>query len=210
MPRIRLSSLEIMEIDDQMLEIIEDKRVCKHLHIPLQSGDDTILKKMNRTYSSSDFKKKVDRIIDKYPYISIGSDVIVGFPGEGEAEFNNTRELLINHGISYFHVFPYSKRKNTPASSFSEQIDKKIKNERVQLLRSLSEEKMSEYMSSFVGSKLDVIVEDKNSDNTFNSTSGNYLKVRLHSSGLKQGSLIDAHIKGVVNGRLAGIPINES
>ncbi len=209
-PRIRLSSLEIMEIDDQMLEIIEDKRVCKHLHIPLQSGDDTILKKMNRSYSSSDFKKKVGRIIDKYPYISMGSDVIVGFPGEGEAEFNNTRNFLINNEISYFHVFPYSKRKNTTAFSYPYQIDKKVKNERVQLLLSLSDEKKNEYMSSFVGSKLDVIVEDKISGNTFNSTSGNYLKVRLHSSSLKQGSLIAARITDVVDGRLAGIPINES
>lgn len=209
-PRIRLSSLEIVEIDDEMLEIMGNGRMCKHFHIPLQSGDDMILRNMKRAYTRDYFLNRLKDIINKYPYISIGSDVIVGFPGEGSAEFNNTLNFLKNSEISYFHVFPFSKRNNTVAASFANQIEKNIKEDRVRLLRSLSARKKLAYMKKFINLELDVIVEEKLNDNEYSSTSGNYIKVHLRSDNLKKKSLITARITGIQKDRLTGIPLNRA
>lgn len=207
-PRIRLSSLEINELDDELLDIMEDKRVCKHLHIPLQSGDDMVLKKMGRSYNASKYSRALDSIFTRFPDISIGTDIIVGFPGEDERAFNNTSFLLNNAGFSYIHVFPYSKRKGTPAWSYPDHIDSKTKQARVNVLRELSQRKKLGYMKKFIGKTLDTIVETEMIDGTYTSTSGNYLKIRLAGTNLEKGSLINTKVAGITNNKyLIGIPM---
>jgi threonylcarbamoyladenosine tRNA methylthiotransferase MtaB len=206
-PRIRLSSLEISEIDDEMLEILADNRICWHLHIPLQSGDDTILRAMRRTYSSSEYQSSLSSIFRKFPDISIGTDVIVGFPGECDNSFNSTRNLLIRNGFSYLHVFPYSKRENTKALDLDGHVDSGTKNERVYILRKVGNEKKREYMMRFVGKRLDVIVESQKPGGYYSATSDNYLKVHIDSAGLNQGSLIPIKATRALDDHLVGIPI---
>ncbi len=206
-PRIRLSSLEIREIDDELLEILADNRICCHLHIPLQSGDDTILRAMGRNYSSLEYQRSLSVIFKRFPDISIGADVIAGFPGECEDSFNNTTNLLIRNGFSYLHVFPYSKRENTKALDLDDHVDSGTKNERVAILRKIGNEKKRDYMMRFLGKKLDVIVEIQNKDGKYTATSGNYLKVHVNSRELKQGSLISIKATETLDDHLVGIPI---
>ncbi|MGB9678315.1 MAG: MiaB/RimO family radical SAM methylthiotransferase, partial [Candidatus Ratteibacteria bacterium] len=120
--RIRLSSIEVNHIDDEFVEIISDHRICKHLHIPLQHGSDRILKLMNRPYDSTQFCGIIEKILKKYPKLSIGTDIIVGFPSETEEDFKKTLELIEKTEFSYLHVFSYSKRPFTKASTMCEDI----------------------------------------------------------------------------------------
>jgi threonylcarbamoyladenosine tRNA methylthiotransferase MtaB len=194
--RIRLSSLEIKEIDDELIELLKEDRVCKHLHIPLQSGDDNILKLMNRTYSTKDFLWGIERILKKMPEISIGTDVIVGFPGEGEVEFENTKKLIESIPFSYLHVFPYSPRPKTKAATFSGQVAGSIKKERVSILREVGMIKKQDFIRKNIGKTLGIIVEGMSLDG-LTGTSGNYIKVILKdSSDVEAGMLVNAHICG--------------
>jgi threonylcarbamoyladenosine tRNA methylthiotransferase MtaB len=206
-PRIRLSSLEIREINDELLEIMNDKRVCRHLHIPLQSGDDTILQAMGRNYSVSGFERALSNIFNKFPEISIGTDVIVGFPGESAVSFQNTANFLIRNDFSYLHVFPYSKREHTKAFGLDGHVDEKTKNERVALIRNIGKEKRRNYMRRFSGKELDVIVEKKKKEKNYTATSGNYIKIHINAGELKQGSLIFIKAERVCDDHLVGIPI---
>ncbi|MEK7851497.1 MAG: tRNA (N(6)-L-threonylcarbamoyladenosine(37)-C(2))-methylthiotransferase MtaB [Deltaproteobacteria bacterium] len=160
--RIRVSSLEPTEITDEFIEFLSASlAVCNHLHIPLQSGDDGILKAMNRRYTSSFFASVIDKLTDNVKDIGIGVDVIAGFPGEGEREFLSTYNLLQGLPVSYLHVFPYSKRKGTPAAGFLNHVHPNTIKERCELLRELSEEKKKEFMGGFVGKEVSALVEGK-------------------------------------------------
>lgn len=206
-PRIRLSSLEINEIDDELIELLKEDRVCKHLHVPLQSGDNNILKLMNRTYSVEDFLSGVERIFKKVPDIAIGTDVIVGFPGEGEFEFNNTKQLIESIAFSYLHVFPYSQRPGTKAVKLPGHIAEPVKKERVAILRSVGMAKKQDYIHRHIGKDLDAIVEN-NCKEGLNGTTGNYIKVLLmDKNGIKEGILVSARIVGCKDGIAMGIPV---
>ncbi|MCL4536418.1 MAG: tRNA (N(6)-L-threonylcarbamoyladenosine(37)-C(2))-methylthiotransferase MtaB [Nitrospirae bacterium] len=205
-PRIRISSLEIKEIDDKFLELLTEERICKHLHIPLQSGDDNILKLMNRTYSTKDFLSGIERIIKKVPEISIGTDVIVGFPCEGELEFENTKKLIESIPFSYLHVFPYSPRPRTKAVTFSGQVAGAIKKERVTILREIGMAKKEDYIEKNIGKSLDIIVEDRCEDGVI-GTAGNYIKVLVtDENNIKEGMLVNVHVLGHKDGIAIGIP----
>lgn len=160
--RVRISSLEPTEITDEFIEFLStSSAVCNHLHIPLQSGDDNILKAMNRRYTTSFFASVIEKVVDKVKDAGTGVDVIVGFPGEGEGEFLNTYNLLKRLPVSYLHVFPYSKRKGTPAALFLNHVHPDIIKKRCELLRELSEEKKREFMGRFVGKEVSALVEGK-------------------------------------------------
>ncbi|MDI6800855.1 MAG: tRNA (N(6)-L-threonylcarbamoyladenosine(37)-C(2))-methylthiotransferase MtaB [Thermodesulfovibrionales bacterium] len=207
-PRIRISSLEINEIDEQLLELITGERVCKHIHVPIQSGDDKILKLMNRSYSVSEFTSRIMNILKKLPNISIGTDVIVGFPGEGENEFNNTKELISFLPFSHLHVFPYSSRPKTKAITFSSQVSERDKKERAFTLRSIGMLKKSEYIQNNIGQTLDVIIESR-SEAGIIGTAGNYIKVLLDSEHeLNEGMLASIQLSEYHNGMALGIPLN--
>ncbi len=195
-PRVRLSSLEVKEINGELIELLNEDRVCKHLHVPLQSGDNNILKLMNRTYSVEDFLSGVEKIFKKVPDISLGTDVIVGFPCEGEVEFNNTRQLIESIPFSYLHVFPYSQRPGTKAAAFAKQVAGSIKKERVAILRSIGMVKKQDFIKKNIGKTLDIVVEERGCDGLIGTT-GNYIKVILdNSSDAEAGMLVNVHILG--------------
>lgn len=182
--RIRLSSLEPKEIDTELIEIMaSEKWLCRHLHISLQSGDRTILKKMNRHYSPEFFKETIMKIHDRIPLASIGIDVITGFPGEDEEAFNNSYNLIDELPVSYLHVFPYSPRKGTPAADLPDQVDRKIVKKRAKLLRDLGKEKKNHFYESCLEHNFTIIVEGWHSENRkmVKGLSDNYVKILLPS-----------------------------
>lgn len=195
-PRIRLSSLEINEIDDELLEVLLDKRICNHLHVPLQSGDDNILRLMNRSYTSKDYISKILKVKGILPDIAIGADVIVGFPGEGHKEFNNTKSVIEYLNFSYLHVFPYSSRPGTKALKLPNHISDAVKKERVKSLRKIGMDLKIAYIKGHIDKTLDIIVENESSEGAI-GTSRNYIKVQLgRIEGIGEGMLVNARISG--------------
>ena len=159
--RIRISSVEIVELNDKFMNTLKkSKKIVNHIHIPLQSGSNEILKQMNRRYDMSFFLKKIEEIRSIRPNIAITSDVIVGFPGETEELFNETVESIKKVGFTELHVFPYSPREGTPAAKMSNQVDGNIKKERVKKLISLSNELKNKYYSSLIGTEEELLTEE--------------------------------------------------
>jgi threonylcarbamoyladenosine tRNA methylthiotransferase MtaB len=160
--RIRISSIEASQITDEVIEVLDQSEmVVRHLHIPLQSGSNTVLKRMRRKYTMEFFGERLNRLKEALPGLAITSDVIVGFPGETEEEFIETYNFIKEHGFSELHVFPYSKRTGTPAARMTDQIDEEVKNQRVHRLIELSNQLAKEYASTFEGEVLEVIPEEK-------------------------------------------------
>ena len=150
--RIRLSSIEPNEIDQELIDIMASESwLCRHFHIPLQSGDDKILKNMNRKYTAKEFLRRVDHICKKIPLAGIGVDVMAGFPGEDHQAYQNTCSLINDLPISYLHVFPFSPRKGTAAAGFSCQVDRKIIKERTAELRGVGQKKRKAFYNSCLG-----------------------------------------------------------
>ncbi len=205
--RIRLSSLETNEIDDELLEIIQDKRICRHLHIPLQSGDDRILREMRRGYSAEPYSRKLLKIHRVVPDANIGTDVIVGFPGETDEEFNNTYNLLESLPISYIHVFPFSARPGTPAAELAARVDPHTVRERSARVRRLSARKRSEYMTCQVGQTLDLLVERIEGPDSVLGITGNYLRGRAFLSDVPARALVAVGVTGVDDNQLIAYPI---
>ena len=178
--RLRISSIEPMEITDEIIAHIENSDImCRHLHIPLQSGDDTILASMKRNYTTCQFRGVIEKICRAIPEIAIGMDVMTGFPGEGEKEFTNTRNFLNGIPLAYLHVFPYSRRPGTVAATAPGQIRDVVKKERTKELRTLGKEKRITYNSRFIGEKLSVLIENRKDRETgfFKGFSDNYIPV---------------------------------
>jgi len=205
--RMRLSSLEVREIDSRLLELLTDKRVCNHLHIPLQSGSDKILKLMGRMYDSAQFSFKINEVAKRVQGISIGTDVIVGFPGEDGNEFESTRNLIDGLPISYLHVFPFSSRPGTPASTMPSNCSAENKKQRVHTLTTLNQRKKELYLSRQLGKTLDVLIEERLGDGSYCGTSDNYLKVVVSAGNNKIGSIVSSRIESINEGRLIGTPI---
>jgi len=206
--RIRLSSLGVNEINDELIESLQDNRVCPHLHIPLQSGDDHILRLMKRNYTVKKFTTTIDKIVKKVKNIAIGTDIIVGFPGEEENEFENTKNTIQSIPIAYSHIFPFSKRPDTEASEMKNQNTKQIIHDRYIQLNALNIRKKAEYMSSCIGKTLDVIIEERGEGNSLFGTSSNYLKITVPSAPYHRGSLIRVRVVGICNNKLIAYPYN--
>jgi threonylcarbamoyladenosine tRNA methylthiotransferase MtaB len=206
--RLRISSIEASQITDEVIEVLrESKVVVRHLHIPLQSGSNTVLKRMRRKYTMEFFKERLDRLKEALPGLAITSDVIVGFPGETEEEFMETFNFIKDNRFSELHVFPYSKRTGTPAARMDDQIDEEVKNERVHRLISLSDQLAKEYASEFEGEVLEVIPEEtfneENNEGLLVGYTDNYLKVVFSGTEDMIGKLIKVKITK------AGYPYNE-
>lgn len=158
--RIRISSIEASQINERVIEVLNTSpKMCRHLHIPLQSGDDHVLARMRRKYTTAEFGEKIARIHEAMPGVAITTDVIVGFPGETEEMFREGVRFMERMGFAEMHVFPYSKRTGTPAARMEDQVDDEVKNERVHELIDLSERMQLEYAKQFVGETLEVIPE---------------------------------------------------
>ena len=180
--RVRVSSIEITELTDEVLDILKNSSVvANHLHIPLQAGSNHVLKLMNRKYDLDYFREKLIKIREIRPDISISTDIIVGFPGESNEDFQNTLDFVHEVKFSKIHVFPYSKRKGTPASSFHDQVDEKIKKERAKKLIDASCHLEKEYMKKFVGCDLELLIENYKDGFSYGHTS-NYLHCKILGS----------------------------
>ncbi len=207
-PRIRISSLEPMDITDKMVDSLStSKIICPHLHLPLQSGDDDILKRMNRPYQSIDFRKLVNNLTSKIPHLCLGVDVIAGFPGETDRHFLNTYNLLEELPISYFHVFPYSKRGKTLAASFPDQVPGKTISNRSELLRKLGKTKREQFYSSYLGKKLNVLIEEKRDRQSglLKGRSRNYIPVLLEGPETLKNKEMEVGIIKVEGERVWGV-----
>lgn len=176
--RLRISSIEITELDDKFLETLKNNKIIvDHMHIPLQSGCDKTLKEMNRKYDVAYFKDKIKKIRSIRPNISITTDVIVGFPNETEDDFNTTVNTIKEIKFTKLHVFPFSVRKGTVAETMENQIDEKTKKERVHILMDISKELELDYMNKFVGCEVEFIPEVLKDGYIIGHT-GNYLQIK--------------------------------
>jgi threonylcarbamoyladenosine tRNA methylthiotransferase MtaB len=204
--RLRISSIEASQITDEVIEGINDSKVIvRHLHIPLQSGSNTVLKRMRRKYTMEFFGERLDRLKEALPGLAVTSDVIVGFPGETEAEFMETYDFIKKHQFSELHVFPYSKRTGTPAARMDDQIPEDVKNERVHRLIALSDQLAKEYASQFEDEVLEVIPEEayKAGSGLYVGYTDNYLKVVFPATEEMVGAIVKVKITK------AGYPYNE-
>jgi len=205
--RIRLSSIEVTEMTDEIMELLLDERLCKHLHVPLQSGSDLILKNMKRPYTARAYFRVIERIANRIKDIALGTDVIVGFPGERNAEFLQSKGLLDSLPFSYMHIFPFSARPGTSAAEMPDQISSPVKKERCNELNALNISKKRAYLTSQIGKTLDIIIEETHGDGTSIGKSGNYLKVETSSNEYPAKSLVAVRIAGVAGDSLQGHPI---
>ncbi|MGM8213515.1 tRNA (N(6)-L-threonylcarbamoyladenosine(37)-C(2))-methylthiotransferase MtaB [Virgibacillus sp. W0430] len=180
--RIRISSIEASQITDEVIQVLDQsEKIVRHLHIPLQSGSDTVLDRMRRKYTSAFYKEKIDKIKQALPRLAITSDVIVGFPGETEEEFMETYNFVKEIGYSELHVFPFSRRTGTPAARMDNQVEEAEKNNRVQRMIDLSNQLAEQYASTFDQEVLEVIPEEhgETDANTLIGYSDNYLKIQF-------------------------------
>ena len=175
--RIRISSIEIVEVDDRIISLLSNEKIANHMHLPLQSGCDKILKLMNRRYDTKYYENKINLIRSVSPDISITTDVIVGFPGETEEDFNETYEFCKRIGFSKIHVFPYSDRDGTKSSTMKDKVSPEIKKERVKKLLELSNKLEIEYKKKFNNKQLSVLFERKKFL-TYTGYSSNYIEVK--------------------------------
>jgi threonylcarbamoyladenosine tRNA methylthiotransferase MtaB len=208
--RIRLSSLEVKEVDDELIELLQSERICRHIHLPLQSGDDTILKLMNRTYSSREFISVVEKILSRIPDICLGADVIAGFPCEGIMEFSNTKKLIEQLPVSYMHIFPFSPRPKTLAALMKNRVADSEKKRRFLELNELNKVKKISYISSQIGRTLEIVVEDKHDDTSCLGTSSNYLKILTSACTSSEKTCMNVRVTQADGFVLLGTPIDES
>ena len=187
--RLRISSIEITELDEEFFKLLENNTICDHLHIPLQSGSDKILKLMNRKYDKRYFLNIINKIRSVRPDISITTDVIVGFPEETEEDFLECLEFIKEVNFSKIHVFPYSKRDGTKAAKMNNQVNGIIKKDRVKRLISLSEKLELSYRNKFINKNMDVLIEKSENSISFGHTS-NYLYLRINKE-LEENNIVN-------------------
>lgn len=158
--RVRISSIEASEISDELIDVLRrSTKVVNHLHVPLQAGNNQVLKRMNRHYTVEEFSTKLAKLRDALPDMAVTSDVIVGFPGETDEFFEDTMNFVQREQFSQLHVFPYSQRRGTPAAKFAQQVPEDIKHKRVAELIDLSQELTASYARRFLGKEIEVIAE---------------------------------------------------
>lgn len=182
--RYRLGSLNPPEITDEMLEFLKtSKKFCPHFHLSLQSANDKTLRSMNRFYKTEDYLKLIEKINETFENPFLGSDVIAGFAGETEEDFEITRKNLLSSGLTQIHTFPYSKRKGTIGAEMENQVPDDVKNSRATIIKEISKEKLNNFIEKNLGKTLEVLIEkhpDKHSQNLKGMTR-NYLTVQIPS-----------------------------
>ncbi len=189
--RLRLGSLESVEVEPRLLTLMqEDARFCRHLHLPLQSGCDKVLQAMHRPYTTAKFKTLLADIKTRVPDIAITTDVIVGFPGETEADFETTCKFAESCGFSKMHIFPFSARKGTPAEKFAGAVTEAVKKERADILGRIDETMHKAFLQAMVGQTVEVLFEQPAGEAYFEGLTGNYQRVFVKSGGRNLGGEI--------------------
>ncbi len=191
--RLRISSIEMTELDDEFLKLYSNEpRIARHLHIPLQSGSNAVLSRMNRPYDTEAYYDKIMAIRELVPEISISADVIVGFPGETDAEFEEAMAFIRRCNLSFLHVFPYSVRQGTKAAKMSQQVSTEVKKLRARRMMELSDQLYGEYLDQWIGRNASVLVESSR-DGRSEGHASQYFKVSV-SSELPHGEIADVKI----------------
>src|SRR3989338_2943705 len=209
--RFRISSLDPDEVSDELIEImIHSKTICNHLHLPLQSGDDNILKMMNRRCTGRLLVERIQKIANSIAGVSIGVDVIAGFPGEGEKEFFNTYSMLNDLPVAYMHIFPFSKRKGTPAAEFSNQVDAKIVKQRCERLKVLDTAKRKTFYQGVIGKRASVLIETSRDKETGfpAGRSRNYIPFLIKNHNELKNIEIDVVAKEINGDRVIGYEVD--
>ncbi|MEW6189877.1 MAG: tRNA (N(6)-L-threonylcarbamoyladenosine(37)-C(2))-methylthiotransferase MtaB [Actinomycetota bacterium] len=202
--RIRLSSLEVKEITPELIALMaSSSKFCRHLHVPLQSGDNEILRSMNRDYMREEYLQIIREIKENIPEIAISTDVMVGFPGEGEEQFHRTRDLMMEVGFRKTHVFKFSPREGTVAASLPNQIPPEVKERRSAELIELNRVLAAEFVKGFMGRDLEVLVE-RIHNGVLTGLTDNYIRVYFEGPAELKGELATVHALQAENGCLYG------
>lgn len=195
--RLRISSIETSQITDKIVGLIsENKVIVDHLHVPIQAGSDEILKKMRRKYTLEQFESRIAALREKMPNMALSTDIIVGFPGETDELFEKTVETLKRINFMQLHVFPYSKRKNTPAARMADQVDEQIKKQRVGELVALSKELTANYARANLDVVQDVLFESREGDYLVGHSS-NYLKIKVATDAYLIGQIVPVRLVNI-------------
>jgi threonylcarbamoyladenosine tRNA methylthiotransferase MtaB len=206
--RFRLSSLEPQEITPRLIDLMtQHPRVCRHFHIPLQSGDDRILKRMGRPYDAALIRRLMDRIMAGSPETCVGMDVMVGFPGEDELAFEQTLNLIRETSPAYLHVFPFSPRPGTPAASFNPRVTEKTARQRVEMLRDLSSELRRRFYERFLGRTLTAVLEENPAKGAafLKARTDNYIPVSVNGTASPaQERSFRVRLENIVDGQVFG------
>jgi threonylcarbamoyladenosine tRNA methylthiotransferase MtaB len=204
--RLRLSSIEPKDIRDGLIkELASQEKFCKHLHMPFQSGDDYILKKMNRPYTSRDYKDIVHTLRSAVPDIAISTDIMVGFPGETEGRFQNTVNFIKDIKPMRVHIFPFSKRIGTKAYYYKDAAYTAVKRERGAMLLSLVRELSHEFIAKFLGKKAEVLIEgNRSSDGYLNGYTDKYIKVYIKGPDTLRSTMLRCQLT-LTNQKVYGI-----
>jgi len=202
--RVRVSSIEPAELSDAIIDMaVTDEhlpgRLCRHFHIPLQSGDDGILKRMHRPYARDEFRALVHRIIDRVPDAAIGVDTLIGFPGETDAAFDQTYDLIASLPVAYLHVFPFSPRKGTPAYSYENQVPVQTIKARCRRMRRLGAQKRRSFYQRHIGRTVTVLVEETRSkkDGRLKGLTDNYIPVLLAGPDALTNTFQQVEVQGI-------------
>ncbi len=208
--RIRISSIEPNLVTDTILDLIASNSIiCKHLHLPLQSGSDAILGGMRRRYRSGFYASLIEKIHRRIPDCGIGADVIVGFPGETDELFTETQTFLADLPMTYLHVFTYSERPGTPATALSGSVAPSTRSRRNALLRTLGERKRREFLERQLGKQMSVLLESEEDEGLRFGFTENYCRVGVPSTGTSENQVVEARIDRVMGGYCIGSMVSE-
>ena len=203
--RIRLGSIESVELSDELIRIIrEEPKVCPHLHLPIQAGSDDILKRMNRHYRLAEYKELVRNLRKEIPGLALTTDLIVGFPGETEENFRETLDTLQELQFSAIHVFPYSPRKGTPAAAYPNQVKPEIKKERAARVQALGKEMAGAYRKQFFHKIVRVLVEEEK-EGFFEGVSDEYIRVFIKDKDVEKGKVYSVWIDSMTDNGMIGM-----
>jgi threonylcarbamoyladenosine tRNA methylthiotransferase MtaB len=202
--KFRLSSIEPMDWTDDLIALMAgSKRIAKHAHVPLQSGSDRILRKMHRKYRPWHYAEKIEKIRSAIPDAAIGADVMVGFPGESDELFEESRRFIEQLPFTYLHVFTYSLRPGTPAAAMSEQVPIEIARERNRIVRELAAQKNLKFRLGLVGRTVEAITLNERRQNLTDAITDHYLKLEI--SGIHASNQwVNARVRNVTERGLAG------
>ncbi len=205
--RVRLSSIEPLELTDDLIErVAGSPRFCRHFHIPLQSGDDHILQKMKRPYAVDDFRQRVAKIRKHIPDAAIGIDILIGFPGETDAAFENTYALVQELPVTYLHVFPFSARPGTPAAHYPDRVAPVVIKARCEQMRRLGQAKRIDFFQKSIGKQLEILVESTRHAPTglLKGISSNYIPVLIDADDQQMNKLVTVQLTHMMDSFLKG------
>jgi threonylcarbamoyladenosine tRNA methylthiotransferase MtaB len=210
LPRVRLSSIDPEELSDEIIDLTAGvDKFCPHFHLPLQAGEDQILERMRRRYQIDDYRKRVERILERMPVAAIGTDLIVGFPGETPQHFERCFKFVESLPLAYFHVFPYSVRSGTTAAKFEGRVPPGEIKRRAELLRRLGEVRRQAFAARFVGTRLKVLVEETREPacQRLRGYSRNYVKVLIQGTDQLKNHELDVEVSARDGMALVGSPV---